>query len=104
MASGESDRIQISRMGGLARSARAPSGAAVSEAARSAFWQGFYDRTDPALPHEERVRQANAARRLHMIGLSRKAAAKRRKAAEAAAEAEEATRAELAALRADIAV
>lgn len=104
MASSDNDRTQISRMGGLARSASAPSGAAVSERARSAFWQGFYDRTDPELPHEERERQANAARKLHMLKLSRKAAAARRKAAEAAAEAREASEAEIAALRADIAV
>lgn len=104
MASNDSDRTQISRMGGLARSARAPSGTAMSEAARSAFWQGFYDRTDPALPHEERERQAAAARKLHMLKLSRKAAAARRRAAEAAAEAREVSEAEIAALRADVAI
>lgn len=104
MASEDSDRTQISRMGGLARSAQAPSGAAVSEKARNAFWASFYERTDPSLPPEERERQANAARKLHMLKLSRKAAAARRKAAAAAAEAQEASEAEIAALRADIAV
>lgn len=91
-------------MGGLARSAAAPSGAAVSAPARSAFWRSFYDQTDPALPEAERVRQANAARRLHMIKLSRKAAAARTLAAKAARDAVEATAAELAAVRDDIAV
>jgi hypothetical protein len=104
MALNESDRQQISRMGGLARSAQAPSGAAVSEAARNAFWQGFYDRTDPELPEGERIRQANAARKLHMMQLSRRAAAKRRQAAEASRAAAEASEAEIAALRADIAI
>jgi hypothetical protein len=104
MALSDTERQQISRMGGYARSARASSGAAVTEAARSAFWNSFYEKTDPALPEAERVRQANAARKLHMTGLSRKAAAARRKAAEAAAEAREATEAEIAALRGDIAI
>lgn len=104
MASSDYDRKQISSMGGLARSARAPSGAAVSEQARNAFWRGFYDRTDPNLPEAERVRQADAARKLHMKQLSRKAARKRTQAAEAAREAQEATAAEIAALRADVAI
>lgn len=104
MAPSDSDRTQISRMGGLARSAQAPSGTAVSEPARNAFWQSFYDRTDPALPEKERVRQADAARQLHMTRLSRLAAKKRTAAARAAAEAREASEAELAALRADLAV
>lgn len=91
-------------MGGLARSARAPSGAAVSEKARNAFWQSFYDQTDPQLPEAERVRMANAARKLHMTELSRNAARKRSRAAQAAREAQEATAAEIAALRADVAV
>lgn len=98
------DRQQISRMGGLARSASAPSGAAVSAPARAAFLQSFYDKTDPSLPEEERQRQAEAARRLHMTRLSRKAAAARREAASAAAEAARATEAELAALRGNVAV
>ncbi|HXC83854.1 MAG TPA: hypothetical protein VNV62_18555 [Trebonia sp.] len=104
MAPSESDRQQIARMGGLAKSAQAPSSTAVTQAARNAFWQGFYERTDPELPEKERIRQADAARKLHMMRLSRKAAAKRRQAAEAAAAAREATEAEIAALRADIAI
>ncbi|HEV2244920.1 MAG TPA: hypothetical protein VGR98_28050 [Streptosporangiaceae bacterium] len=101
MTSENADRVQIARMGGLARSARARSSTAMTEAARNAFWQSFYDQTDPALPEAERERQADAARRLYMTRLSRKAAAKRREAARAAAEAVEATEAELAALRGD---
>lgn len=106
MASDPSARKRIARMGGLARSASAPSSSAMTEAARSAFRDSFYDKTDPGLPEEERQRQADAARRLHMTRLSHLAAKKRQEAARAAQEALEATEAELAALRgdADIAV
>ena len=103
MTSDPKDRKQIAQMGGLARSAAAPSGAAVSAPARSAFWAGFYERTDSALPEEERQRQAAAARKLHMTRLSRLAAQKRQQAAQTAAEAAAATEAEITAIR-DIAV
>ena len=103
MALESRDRKQIAQMGGLARSATAPSGAAVSAPARTAFWNSFYERTDAGLPEEERQRQATAARKLHMTRLSRLAAQKRQQAARTAAEAAEATAAELAAIR-DIAV
>lgn len=93
------DRKQIAQMGGLARSAKAPSGAAVSAPARSAFWNGFYERTDAALPEQERQRQAAAARKLYMTQLSRKAARKRQEAARIAAEAAEASEAEITAVR-----
>lgn len=74
-------------MGGLARSAKAPSGTAISAPARRKFLDGFYDATDPALPPEERQRQANAALKLHMTRLARKAARARKTAAAATAEA-----------------
>jgi hypothetical protein len=104
MASDRADRVMIARMGGLARSANAPSSSAMTQPAREAFLQRFYNKTSPELPEDERTRQAQAALQLHMTKLSYAAAKKRKEAARVAAEAEEATAAELAALRGDIAV
>ena len=55
----------------------------MTEAARSKFWQSFYDQTDPELPEAERQRQAEAARKLHMTRLSHRAAQARSRAAAA---------------------
>lgn len=74
-------------MGGLAYSAIAPSGSAMSEPARDKFLDSFYDKTDPALPAAERERQAKAALKLHMTRLSHAAARARSKAARANSEA-----------------
>jgi len=82
----DSERSQRARIAGLARSAKAPSGTAISAPARAAFLQRFYDETDPELPEAERQRQAAAARKLHMTRLSRRAAAARRSASAAARE------------------
>lgn len=81
MASEENERSQRARIAALARVAQEPSGTAMTNKARSAFWQSFYDRTDEQLPAAERVRQADAARRLHMTRLSHKAALARQRLA-----------------------
>jgi hypothetical protein len=87
MPSEESERSQRARIAALTRVAAEPSGTAMTEKARSAFWQKFYDATDPGLPEAERQRQADAARRLHMTRLAQKAALKRQRAAAAVQEA-----------------
>jgi hypothetical protein len=58
----------------------------MTQKARSAFWQSFYDETDPELPTAERERQAEASRKLYMTRLSRRAAHARTLAARAAQE------------------
>jgi hypothetical protein len=83
MPSEDSERSQRARIAALTRVSREPSGTAMTARARSAFWQSFYDATDPGLPEAERQRQADAARRLHMTRLAQKAALKRRRAAAA---------------------
>jgi hypothetical protein len=83
MASANSERSQRARIAALTRSSREPSGTAMTEKARSTFWQRFYDQTDASLPEAERVRQADAARRAHMTRLSHKAALARTRAAAA---------------------
>ena len=83
MPSEDDERTQRARIAALTRVAQEPSGTAMTEKARSAFWQSFYDRTDSALPEAERERQASAARRLHMTRLSHKAALARRRLATA---------------------
>jgi uncharacterized membrane protein YqiK len=83
MPSDDKERSQRARIAALSRVAQEPSGTAMTEKARSKFWQSFYDKTDPQLPEQERVRQADAARRLHMTRLSHKAALARRRLAAA---------------------
>jgi hypothetical protein len=83
MPSDDRERSQRARIAALTRVMQEPSGTAMTEKARSAFWRSFYDRTDPELPDAERVRQADAARRLHMTRLSHKAALARRRLASA---------------------
>lgn len=78
-----SERSQRARIAALARSAQEPSGTAMTAAARRTFRQGFYDRTDPALPEAERQRQADAAYKLHMTRLSHKAGLARSRLAKA---------------------
>lgn len=84
MAPDAQQRSEIARLGGLARTAAAPSGTAMTETARRAFRDSFYNATDPELPARERERQAEAAYRAHMLELSRKARAARRARAKAA--------------------
>jgi hypothetical protein len=81
MPAPNSERSQRARIAALTRSAQEPSGTAMTEKARSTFWQRFYDQTDPGLPEAERERQADAARRLHMTRLSHKAALARQRLA-----------------------
>lgn len=83
MPSSDTERSQRARIAALTRVANEPSGTAMTAKARSAFWQSFYDRTDPELPESERQRQADAARRLHMTRLSHAAAIARRRAVDA---------------------
>jgi hypothetical protein len=83
MPSPENERSQRARIAALARSAQEPNGTAMTEKARSAFWQRFYDATDASLPEAERQRQADAARRLHMTRLSHRAAIARSRLAAA---------------------
>jgi hypothetical protein len=87
MTSDAAERSQRARIAALTRVTQEPSGTAMTEKARSKFWQSFYDATDPSLPEAERQRQADAARRLHMTRLSQKAALKRQRAAAAITEA-----------------
>lgn len=81
MASDAKRRSEIARSGGVARYLKAPSGAAMTEAARRAgpgqteYW---YLKTDPSLPEQERQSKAEAARDEYMKFLSGKAAGKRR--------------------------
>lgn len=77
------ERSQRARIAALTRVAQEPSGTAMTAKARSKFWQSFYDETDEQLPEAERVRQADAARRLHMTRLSHKAALTRKRLASA---------------------
>lgn len=56
----------------------------MTEASRRAFWDKFYDATDPALPEKERQRQADAARRAHFARMGYRSAMARRRAREAA--------------------
>src|SRR5256885_603857 len=72
------------RAAALSRVAQEPSGARMTENARNAFRQRFYDNTDPSLPEQERRRQAEAARRLFYVDLARKASAARRRMLQAA--------------------
>lgn len=84
MPSDAQERSEIARLGGLARVAAAPSGTAMTESARRAFRDSFFDRTDPDLPQAERQRQADAAYKAHMLALSRKAKEARARRREAA--------------------
>lgn len=90
MPSDSTERSQRARIAALARVAKEPSGTAMTERARSKFRDSFYDATDPELPEPERRRQADAAYRLHMTRLSRRAALARQRAAAAMQEAHEA--------------
>lgn len=74
------ERSAHARIAALTRVAQEPSGAAMTAKARATFEQSFYDRTDPALPHEERLRQARALKSLHYTELSRRAVIARRQA------------------------
>ena len=58
----------------------------MTEKARAAFAQRFYDQTDPELPPAERLRQAEAARRLHYARLARRSVAARQRLRQAAGE------------------
>jgi hypothetical protein len=89
MTSADTERSRRATIAALARVAREPSGTAMTERARSAFWNSFYERTDPALPEADRQRQAAAARRLHYTRLSAKAALARRRASAAMRDAED---------------
>lgn len=79
-AADPSDRRQIARMGGYAQKAKHDP-RETTRAARSGFNAKFLREVDPdgVLPEPERVRRAEAAKQLHMLGLSRKAAEKRKK-------------------------
>lgn len=83
MSSDAKERSQRARIAALARVAQEPSGAAMTERARSTFRQSFYDATDPALPEAERQRQADAAYRLHMTRVSHAATLARKRWAQA---------------------
>lgn len=90
MPSTPSERSQHARIAALSKIAQAPSGTALTEAARRAFLDKFYDATDPALPEAERQRQADAARRAHFARLGYRSAVARRRAREATESAAEA--------------
>lgn len=94
MSSDATERSQRARIAALARVAQEPSGIAMTDKARSAFRQSFYDRTDPGLPEAERQRQADAAYRLHMTRLSHKATLARKRWAAAQRARRAATKAE----------
>ena len=49
----------------------------MTEAARASFRESFYEATDPGLAERDRRRIAEANYRLHMLDLSRRAAAAR---------------------------
>jgi hypothetical protein len=87
----DQERSEIARLGGLARSAEAESGSAMTETARRTFRQSFYDATSAELAPPERQRQADAAYTAHMLELSRKArkARARKRAARLVTEAAE---------------
>lgn|SRR5487761_230475 len=92
MPSGDTRASQHARIAALARVSREPSGSAMTQRARDVFRDSFYDKTDSALPHKDRQRQADAAYKLHMTRLSHRGAlararAKGNLAASAAAEA-----------------
>lgn len=61
MPSQDLARSQQATIAALTRSSREPSGAAMTDGARSKFLARFYNDTDPALPEAERQRQARAA-------------------------------------------
>lgn len=81
MPSSQPEHIPPQRIGGLARSAKEPSGAAMLEKANKAFRDSFDVRhecdlcgvveVDQALPAKERQRQSAAAYRAHMSRISR---------------------------------
>lgn len=72
-------RALISRIGGLAKSARYD-GREATAAARAAFNARFETQVDPdgVLPPEERRRRAEAARKLHFTKLALRSANARR--------------------------
>jgi len=72
MPSGDSARSQQARIAALTRSSREPSGAAMTSKSRKAFVEGFYDRTDPELPEDERRRQQRAALSAHMRAIAQR--------------------------------
>jgi ribosomal protein S20 len=72
MASSAAARSQQATIAALTRSAKEPSGAKMTEKARRAFEQKWYDQTDPSLPASERRRQADAAYRAHMRTIARR--------------------------------
>jgi hypothetical protein len=74
----DSERRQISRLGGLARARKY--GRELTGPATEARRQRFYDATDPSLHPVERRRQAEIAEREHMARLALRSAQKRRKA------------------------
>ena len=79
------DMASRGRLGGLSKSARhdAREGTA---AARETFLRRFLDEQPPDLPQTERVRRAEAARRLHFSRLARlsaKSRARRKRSASA---------------------
>lgn len=85
MPENPAERSAHARIAALARVAAEPSGEAMTARARRAFAESFYAATDPALPERERLRQAEAARKLHYQRLAR-LSVKARRAAAAAAE------------------
>lgn len=86
------ERSEHARIAALTRSAREPSGTAMTDRARQAFWDSFLTGhecrvcrpivIDQSLPSEERLRQAAAARAAHFSRIARGA---RRAAASARA-------------------
>lgn len=86
MAESPEERSAHAQLAALSRSAREPSGAAMTARARETFLNKFYDATDPALPEVERHRQADAARRAHFVRLARASVRARRAVREAASE------------------
>jgi hypothetical protein len=69
----------IAALGGLARSAKYD-GVEMTAAARSTYRASFIDRVDPdrVLPEAERLRRAEAARRLHFARMAYESAKARR--------------------------
>lgn len=100
MPSQTDDRSAHARIAAFSRSAREPSGEAMTETARRTYRDSFAVRhdcklcgtveIDQSLPAAERRRQADAAYRAHMTRLSHRREVMRRRAAQATAAAEEA--------------
>lgn len=86
MPASPQERSSHAQLAALARVAQEPSGAAMTARARQVFADSFFERTDPALPDQERRRQAAALKRAHYLKLSRQAVAARQRARHALAD------------------